>query len=179
MLGRTHIALGLMISLIVVSFLGFPLAVGELNTIAIIVAIIGALLPDLDTGTSSLGNKFAIVKAKHIKKIWIIVLVMMFTVTVIFLRDNPILYGIGLIDGELKALSKVHGKKKAMEKMLEDVPSNVSHISICHIEILEEAKKYEKLIQDHFPGAETEICEVGPVIGSHLGPETIGICYVW
>lgn len=97
MLGRTHIALGLMISLIVVSFLGFPLAVEELNTIAVIVAIIGALLPDLDTGTSSLGNKFAIVKAKHIKKIWIIVLVMMFTVTVIFLRDNPILYGIGFI----------------------------------------------------------------------------------
>jgi 16S rRNA (adenine1518-N6/adenine1519-N6)-dimethyltransferase len=23
------------------------------------------------------------------------------------------------------------------------------------------------------------IIEVGPVIGSHLGPETIGICYVW
>ena len=86
---------------------------------------------------------------------------------------------IGLIDGELKAMSKVHGKKKAMENMLEDVAANVSHISICHIEILEEAKKYEKLIQDHFPGAETEICEVGPVIGSHLGPETIGICYVW
>ncbi len=86
---------------------------------------------------------------------------------------------IGLIDGELKALSKVHGKKKAMEKMLEDVPSNVSYISICHIEILEEAKKYEKLIQQRFPDAKTEICEVGPVIGSHLGPETIGICYTW
>lgn len=86
---------------------------------------------------------------------------------------------IGLIDGELKALSKVHGKKKAMEKMLEDIPPNVSYISICHIEILEEAKKYEKLIKERFPNAKTEICEVGPVIGSHLGPETIGICYVW
>ena len=86
---------------------------------------------------------------------------------------------IGLIEGELKALNKVHGKKKAMERMLGDVPSNVSHISICHIEILEEAKKYEKLIRERFPKAKTEICEVGPVIGSHLGPETIGICYVY
>ncbi len=86
---------------------------------------------------------------------------------------------IGLIDGELKALNKVHGKKKAMDKMLEDVPSNVSHISICHIEILEKAKEYEKLIQERFPKAKTEICEVGPVIGSHLGPETIGICYAY
>lgn len=86
---------------------------------------------------------------------------------------------IGLIDGELKALNKVHGKKKAMEKMLEDVPPNVSHISISHIEILEEAKRYEKLVRERFPKAQTEICEVGPVIGSHLGPETIGICYVY
>ncbi len=86
---------------------------------------------------------------------------------------------IGLIDGELKALSKVHGRKKAMDKMLEDIPANVSHISICHIEILEKAKEYEKLIQERFPKVKTEICEVGPVIGSHLGPETIGICYVY
>ena len=86
---------------------------------------------------------------------------------------------IGLIDGELKALNRAHGKKKAMDKMLEDVPANVSHISICHIEILEKAKEYEKLIQKRFPEAKTEICEVGPVIGSHLGPETIGICYVY
>lgn len=86
---------------------------------------------------------------------------------------------IGLIDGGLEALCKVHGKKKAMEKMLKSVPPNVSHISVCHIETLEEAKKYERSIQERFPKAKTEICEVGPVIGSHLGLETIGICYVY
>lgn len=86
---------------------------------------------------------------------------------------------IGLIDGNLEALNKVHGKKKAMERMLEDVPQNVSHISVCHVEILEEAKRYEKLIQERFPEIKTEIREVGPVIGSHLGPEAIGICYIY
>ncbi len=97
MLGRTHVALGLMVSLIVIYLLEFSLAVGELNTTAVIVAIIGALLPDLDMGSSSLGNRFAIVKAKHIKKIWIVTLIIMFTVTVVFLKDNPILYGMGFI----------------------------------------------------------------------------------
>lgn len=97
MLGRTHIALGLMISLIVIYLLEFSLTVEQLNTTAVIIAIIGALLPDLDTGTSSLGNKFAIVKAKHIKKIWIVVLTAMLIATIIFLKDTPILYGIGFI----------------------------------------------------------------------------------
>lgn len=86
---------------------------------------------------------------------------------------------IGLIDGNLLSLNKVRGKKKAMEKMLEDVPKNISHISICHIQVLEEAKEYEKAIKERFPNASTEIYEIGPVIGSHLGPETIGICYVY
>ena len=40
MLGRTHVALGLMTSLIVIYLLEFSLIIKELNTTAIIVAII-------------------------------------------------------------------------------------------------------------------------------------------
>lgn len=97
MLGRTHITLGLMTSLIVVSFVNLSLNVKELNTTTVIVALISALLPDLDMGNSSLGNRFAIIKAKHIKKVWIIILTIMSTVTVIFLKNSPILYGVGFI----------------------------------------------------------------------------------
>ncbi len=86
---------------------------------------------------------------------------------------------IGLIDGKLESLSKVRGKKKAMDKMLEDIPSNASTIGICHIGILDEAKEYEKMIQKRFLNANTEIYELGPVIGSHLGLEAIGICYLY
>lgn len=86
---------------------------------------------------------------------------------------------IGLIDGELKALTKVRGKKKAMEKILEDVPPNISYIAVCHIKVLGEANEYESLIKERFPQARTEIYEIGPVIGSHLGPEAIGVCYAY
>lgn len=86
---------------------------------------------------------------------------------------------IGLIDGKLEGLSKVRGKKKAMDKMLEDIPANVSTIGICHIGILDEAKEYEKIIKDRFPNASTAIYDLGPVIGSHLGPEAIGVCCMY
>lgn len=86
---------------------------------------------------------------------------------------------IGLIDGSLIPLNKVRGKKKAMEKILEDVPANISFISICHIKIPEEAGEYQRLIRERFPLARTEIYEIGPVIGSHLGPEAIGVCYAY
>lgn len=94
MLGRTHITLGLMTSLIAVYFLELSLTAQELNTTAIIVAVVAALLPDLDMGTSSLGNKFGIIKAKHIKKVWIIILIVMSIITIRFLRGSPIFYGI-------------------------------------------------------------------------------------
>lgn len=97
MLGRTHIALGLMTSLMVISFLGISLTADELNTIAIIVAVIGALLPDLDMGTSSLAGKFGIIKTKHIKKLWYVILTMMSIATIVFLKNHPIFYGIAFI----------------------------------------------------------------------------------
>lgn len=90
MLGRTHIALGLMTSLIVVYFLGFS----PINTTAIMVAIVGALLPDLDMDNSSLANRFAIIKARHIKRVWVIILIGLLIIAIIFLRGTPILYGI-------------------------------------------------------------------------------------
>jgi len=86
---------------------------------------------------------------------------------------------IGLIDGKLEPLSKVRGKKKAMDKMLEDIPSNAFTIGICHIGVMDEALEYQRIIQERFPNANTEIYELGPVIGAHLGLEAMGICYMY
>ncbi|MBU5677157.1 metal-dependent hydrolase [Alkaliphilus sp. MSJ-5] len=97
MLGRTHVTLGLMLSLLVVPLLGTSLTIGKFNLPAIIVSIIGALLPDLDMGTSALGAKFGFIKAKHIKKIWIAILTLTSIVTIIFLKDTPVFYGIAFI----------------------------------------------------------------------------------
>ena len=87
MTGKTHVALGLLASLVsAIYFLNSSLVAEKLNTVAIIIAVIGALLPDLDMGTSSLGSKFGIVKRKHIEKIWIMILIVMLICSFIFLK---------------------------------------------------------------------------------------------
>ncbi len=86
---------------------------------------------------------------------------------------------IGLIDGKLEPLYKVRGKKKAMEKMIEDIQPNPYTIGICHIGIMNEALEYKKLLQERFPNAHIEIYDIGPVIGAHLGIAAIGFCCLY
>ncbi|AOY76040.1 metal-dependent hydrolase [Clostridium formicaceticum] len=94
MLGRTHIALGLTTALFTATFIGISAIGGSLDTMALGMIVIAALLPDLDMGTSSLGGKFGILKAHHIKKLWLLVLIVLGVFTVVYLQETPIFYGI-------------------------------------------------------------------------------------
>lgn len=84
---------------------------------------------------------------------------------------------IQLKDGELKLLERVRGKNKAINTIIEKVPENVERIGICHILNEEEASKIKKSLESKFPKAIVTIDELGPVVGCHLGPATIGICF--
>lgn len=86
---------------------------------------------------------------------------------------------IGLSEGKLIPIEKVMGKKKAIKSMISSIPDNVKRISICHILNMEEAEELKQILQEKYPNASVSIDEVGPVIGSHLGPKAIGICYKW
>lgn len=91
-----------------------------------------------------------------------------------FLSIKPI---IELQDGELKLIEKIRGTNKAISFMIEKIPMDVERISICQILNLDEANKVKGILEEKFPNAEISIDELGPVIGAHLGPKTIGICY--
>ena len=90
------------------------------------------------------------------------------------LKVKPI---IALIDGALEPVDKVRGKKKAVSRMIECIPGNAEILSICHILSEDEAKEYMQVLRKAFPDARITIEELGPVIGAHLGPKAIGICY--
>jgi len=94
MLGRTHMALGMVTSLLVSTFLGNSYFHGEIDSTTIVIIIIAALLPDLDMGTSSLAKRFGILKVNHIRKIWLGILIILATVTVIYLKNTRVFYGI-------------------------------------------------------------------------------------
>ncbi|WP_353093959.1 DegV family protein [Tissierella praeacuta] len=91
-----------------------------------------------------------------------------------FLNIKPI---IQLKDGELKLLEKLRGRNKVLSAIMERLPSNVEKIGICHVLNKEDAEKIKDLLQEKFPKATIIIDELGPVIGSHLGPKGIGVCF--
>lgn len=84
---------------------------------------------------------------------------------------------IELVDGELKLVEKVRGANKALANMYDRIPENVQRISVCHILNLDGAEDVKKHLETKFPNIEITVDELGPVLGSHLGPKTIGILF--
>ncbi|MCB5559613.1 hypothetical protein FYJ27_08425 [Anaerosalibacter bizertensis] len=80
-------------------------------------------------------------------------------------------------DGELGLLEKTRGKNKAVKKIIETIPSDVKRIGVCHILNYDEAVSLKEKLIKEFPKALITIDELGPIVGAHLGPETIGVCY--
>lgn len=84
---------------------------------------------------------------------------------------------IQLKDGELSLLEKTRGKNKAIAGIIAKIPEDVSKIGLCHALNIEEANKLKNTLNEKFPNALITLDELGPVIGSHLGPKAIGICF--
>jgi len=84
---------------------------------------------------------------------------------------------IRMLDGELQLVEKTRGKKKAINRLLACIPEGVDRISLCHVTNTGEAEKLADTLRQTYPGASVTIDELGPVIGAHLGPKTLGICY--
>lgn len=84
-------------------------------------------------------------------------------------------------DGKTDVLQKVRTKKKAVESMvqiaLDDIKRcGLDQVAVHHIEALDEgralAEKLETLL-----GVTVPVVDIGPVIGTHVGPGAIGIAY--
>ena len=86
---------------------------------------------------------------------------------------------ISLMEGKLIPVEKVREKKKAIKSMMDSIPDNVKKISVCHVLNMEEAEELKEILQEKYPNASISVDELGPVVGSHLGPKAIGICYKW
>jgi DegV family protein with EDD domain len=86
---------------------------------------------------------------------------------------------IDLIDGKLEPAAKVRGKRKALEAMAERIHKDATNIAILHISSVEEAEELKAILQEKYMAAKIKIEELGPVIGAHLGPKAMGICYKW
>lgn len=84
---------------------------------------------------------------------------------------------IELKDGELNLVEKTRGKKKALNTLLNRVPSQVKKLSISHILNDEEALELKGLFEARYKNVSITIDEIGPIIGTHLGPGALGVCF--
>jgi fatty acid-binding protein DegV len=96
------------------------------------------------------------------------------------LRIKPLLY----LDGTIDALDKVRGSKKALERMVELAVEKAAGrkvlVTLTHvrdISRMNELKEMATKALDCDPAAIT-YNETGPVIGSHVGPGTVGLGFI-
>lgn len=84
---------------------------------------------------------------------------------------------IELRDGELQLSEKVRGSNKAISTMIDKIPDNVNKLAICQILNMPEALKLKEILELKYPDIDITIDDLGPVVGSHLGPKTLGILF--
>lgn len=84
-------------------------------------------------------------------------------------------------DGTLGKFGVVMGKKKGIKELAKSVIDNANveyTIDITQAVVEDEAKELIALIKEGLPGAKINLTPVGPVIGAHCGPGTIGVSYI-
>jgi DegV family protein with EDD domain len=81
--------------------------------------------------------------------------------------------------GKIDALDRIRTKSKALERLLELVQEGADgqpiHAGVVHAQAPEEAARLRSRLEDRFECLEVETYELSPVIGTHVGPGTLGI----
>ena len=86
-------------------------------------------------------------------------------------------------EGKLVPVGKARGRKAAIKTLLDKIgtlgiPPENQTMFICHADCEEDAKAVAQTIKDRFGTPTVHINYIGPVIGSHTGPDTMGIFFV-
>ena len=85
-------------------------------------------------------------------------------------------------EGKIINIDKVKGKRKAIARLLDAVVQDGEDVADYRVYILEasaieDANVLAENIREKFPGVEVVVQTVGPVIGSHCGPGTVGVIF--
>ena len=84
-------------------------------------------------------------------------------------------------DGNANVYLKVRTKKKAVKTIIDIFMDDIGkhgfgNVIVHHIDCEEEANDIANTIKNQL-GVSVRICPIGPVIGTHVGPNSIGIVY--
>jgi DegV family protein with EDD domain len=94
------------------------------------------------------------------------------------LSIKPILY---IKDGRIEPLEKQRTRKRSIARLSEIMEKKIGdgevHVAILHGNIPNEAHELEQQIRARFNCVELVTSEMGPVIGVHAGPGTLGLVF--
>ncbi len=85
-----------------------------------------------------------------------------------------------LEDGEVTPVAKPRTWGKALEKMVElmEAEGPLEELAVVHADAPERAAQLADMLSGLWPRPDILICEVGPVLGTHTGPGTVGACFL-
>ncbi len=92
------------------------------------------------------------------------------------LKLKPVLH---FEKGKIELYQKIRTKHKALDHIVDLVAAELPHInrlSVMYVDNASEAEQLSERIKEFYPG-EIMLCGLGPVIGSHVGPGTLGIAW--
>lgn len=93
---------------------------------------------------------------------------------------KPIL---GLADGEVVAVDRVRGARAAQPRILELMgqradPARPTLVAVAHANAPVWADRLRQTVEERYTVAEMTLAEMGPTVGAHAGPGTIGIAWL-
>jgi len=92
------------------------------------------------------------------------------------LNIKPILH---MFEGKIEALDKTRTSKKARQRVLDEVAQRVGdqpvRVAVAHIQAPEAAQQLAEVVRERFNCHSLYVSEVGPVIGTHVGPGFMGV----
>ncbi|HEX9923712.1 MAG TPA: DegV family protein [Anaerolineae bacterium] len=94
------------------------------------------------------------------------------------LNTKPIL---AVVEGQVQPLDRVRTKKKAIDRLFAELnhklpnPDQPIQAGVMHVAAETEAKMLIDRVRDHFNVTYDYISELGPVVGAHVGPGTVGV----
>jgi len=85
--------------------------------------------------------------------------------------------------GKLEGIEKVRTRRKALARLVELVGERTGgkkplQIAVLHANSQEDAESTLELAKSTYQVVEGSVTDVSPVIGTHVGPGTVGICWM-
>ena len=90
---------------------------------------------------------------------------------------KPIL---AMANGEIRGVDKVRTRTRAIPRLVElllrDTP--LEYLAVMHAHAAEDATRIRSLLAQELPDLEIEIGQTGTVLGTHVGPGSVGMTYL-